>query len=69
MSKNEVNGCGVVILFVLAVAAVVAFNGWWLMLLWGAIAGAMGWQTIGYGTAVLISLLLAFIGGFFKRAS
>lgn len=49
-----------------ALGLVVIFWGWVIMLLWGAIAGALGYSTIGFGTACLIGLALAIVGSFFK---
>jgi hypothetical protein len=57
---------GVIIGAIIAIGLVLAFNGWVIMLLWGAIAGALGWQTLGFGTSVAAGALLAVIGSFFK---
>jgi hypothetical protein len=43
---------------------------WLVMLLWGVIGTTFWetgqWRTIGYGTAMLVTLALDVVGGFFK---
>lgn len=56
-------------LVIIMVIALVLFQAWIFMVLWGAIAGAFGWQTVGYGTSILICFFLSLVGGFFKQAS
>lgn len=52
--------------FIAVAVAVVALNSFIIMILWGAIASAFDASTIGYGTAVLISLALGVVGNFLR---
>lgn len=62
-------GAGVVLLWALLVAATVAFNGWILMLLLGAVHGSI-WESVpalGYGPSVLLAAIVSIIVGLFSR--
>lgn len=56
-------GFGIGVSVVVAVALVFAVHAWLLMLVWGGIAVTFGWQTLGYGTAFLFSLLTGLVFG------
>lgn len=53
----DVAGGCLVLLIVFALLSLL--YGWLLMLLWGILASIFGFQTIGYGTAVVLGLLLS----------
>ncbi len=53
----------------IALVAWIALISWVIMVVFGAIAVNVGWSTISYGTAVLASILLTVVGGFFKGGS
>lgn len=46
-----------------AVIFVFALHAWALMVVWGGIASAFEWQTLGYGTAFLVSILVGLVFG------
>lgn len=57
------------LLVFIVVAALVAFKGWLIMLLWGALAPLFGAATIGFGTAVLVGMALGVVGSYFRSPS
>lgn len=65
--ESGAEGCGIAIVFAVLIALTVAFNAWVIMVLWGALASVFGFATIGFGTAVLVSLALTVVGSFFKN--
>lgn len=42
-------------------------SAWSVMLLWGALSIALGFQSIGFGTACLVTAALSLFNGFFQR--
>ena len=57
---NVLAGIFLVLVTLVALAAVAA---WPVMLLWGAIAGTYGLPTMGFGTAVQVSILAHLLFG------
>lgn len=68
MASNSDSGCGVVILVLAVILAIVALQAWFIMLVWGSLASVFGFQTISYGTAILIGAALSIVGSFFRKA-
>ena len=67
-SNRNSLGVGAFLLLVLLGIGIFFFNAWLLMLLLGAVHS--GWASVpalSYWTSVLVTLLLAFIGGYFKQ--
>lgn len=63
----------VTLLIIALVATVFAVNAWLTMIIWGAFGSTLDvrgqWRTIGYGQAIIVSVALWFVGGFFKKSS
>lgn len=60
------NVIGAILLAAVAVVVLGALSAWPVMLLWGAIAGTYGFPTMGFGTALQVTLLSSLL---FKSAS
>lgn len=68
MSQDRivVKGAAGCVAFLVLVIGWIAFISWIIMVVFGVIAVNVGWDTISYWTAVLVSILLTVIGGFFR---
>ncbi len=60
---------GIIFGFILLYIGALAISGWIIMLVWGGLASAFNFQTIGYGTAILVSIALSIVGGAFRSVS
>lgn len=64
---NALQVIGLIVGVLLALAVILALNGWIIMLLLGAILPAFGVSTVGFGTSVLIGVGLTIVGSYFKK--
>lgn len=67
--KTVGTGAGVVLLWLVLVAANILVSGWILMLLIGAVHGSI-WESVpalGYGPSILLAAIISLIVGMFSR--
>lgn len=58
---------GVLGFFIGFVVVSTCLSAWVIMVVWGALASHFDFDTIGFGTAILVGLALSIVGGFFSR--
>ena len=59
-------GIGVVLFVLLAFTLTVLFNGWIVMVVFGALASIFGWSTISFTQGIIVGVVLSLLGSFFK---
>ncbi|MGH0054541.1 MAG: hypothetical protein ACQ5SW_14240 [Sphaerochaetaceae bacterium] len=66
LRREKYNKTLVFLFVVVLFTAVFALQSWFIMLIWGALGSSIGFFTIGYGQAVLITAALSIVGSFLR---